>query len=119
MDWCDGCDLPEQDCCCKRRVEMKKKSKVKNGVAKDLRTPKYKMKVVQSKKVYTRKSNKTSVRYAPSSVNPCLQILQFIADYFADTDRSPEDALSGLTDIRDKAQEYIDCLHDDGVDFII
>jgi hypothetical protein len=39
----------------------KLKLKPKNLIAKDLRTPKYKMRVVQSDKIYSRKKTKQSI----------------------------------------------------------
>ena len=37
---------------------MKIKSSTRNGVARDLRTPKYRMRIVKSKKKYNRKKEK-------------------------------------------------------------
>ena len=37
---------------------MKQKKSTRNGVARDLRTPKYRMRVVKSKKKYNRKRDK-------------------------------------------------------------
>lgn len=37
---------------------MKQKRSTRNGVARDLRTPKYRMRVVKSKKKYNRKRDK-------------------------------------------------------------
>jgi hypothetical protein len=37
------------------------KNRIKNYVAKDLRSPKYRMRVAVSKKVYNRKNNKKEV----------------------------------------------------------
>lgn len=41
---------------------MKVKLKPRNPVAKDLRTPKYKMRVVESTKVYNRQSEKLAAK---------------------------------------------------------
>ena len=41
---------------------MKVKLKPRNPVAKDLRTPKYKMRVVESTKVYNRQSEKMAAK---------------------------------------------------------
>tara|TARA_R110000744_G_scaffold20094_9_gene52751 strand:+ start:40 stop:189 length:150 start_codon:yes stop_codon:yes gene_type:complete len=35
-----------------------KKNRKKNPIAKDLRTPKYKKRIIKSKKIYNRKGNK-------------------------------------------------------------
>jgi len=37
---------------------QKKKKSTRNGVARDLRTPKYRMRIVKSKKKYNRKQEK-------------------------------------------------------------